>query len=348
MGGSSKTKSKQATTTELPANQQQNIDQLMAGALDYYQSGGRTFFPGDTVANFDPNQITSQDLATNFAGGAGQDFANQAIASNQFFMDPSHIYNPDNVPGFSGAVDALTRGYTQNLTENILPVIRGGDTSSGQFGGSASGIGQALAAERSNQALGDSLSGLYLGAYGQGLNQFNQAMNRSPEMFNLGLQPANIYGNVGLQNQQQAQQEIQGERERHEFAQNEDALLLTLLQSLTGNAGQYGGTTVTEGTQKGGGGGGLSQGLGGMLSLYSLFSGMGGAGAGGGSQMPNFNYSDRRLKQNIRRIGTKSGYPWYSFTIFGQEFEGVMADEVPEEFTQKVGNYLMVDYSRIL
>ena len=60
-------------------------------------------------------------------------------------------------------------------------------------------------------------------------------------------------------------------------------------------------------------------------------------------------FSDRRLKTNIERIGTVNGYPWYSFTyVWGEEAQGVMADEVPAEFTGEVGGYKTVDYSRIL
>jgi hypothetical protein len=61
--------------------------------------------------------------------------------------------------------------------------------------------------------------------------------------------------------------------------------------------------------------------------------------------------SDRRLKRNIRRIGTKFGLPWYRFTyIWGQDAEGVMADEVlqvqPEAVTTYNG-YLAVNYAML-
>jgi hypothetical protein len=54
--------------------------------------------------------------------------------------------------------------------------------------------------------------------------------------------------------------------------------------------------------------------------------------------------SDRRLKRDIKRIGTKGGYPWYSYTIFGNKAEGVMSDEIPREFVHDVGGFDMVDY----
>ena len=61
-------------------------------------------------------------------------------------------------------------------------------------------------------------------------------------------------------------------------------------------------------------------------------------------------FSDRRLKTDIRRVGTTpAGYPWYTYTyVWGEPGQGVMADEVPEEFTTTVAGYKAVDYGRLL
>lgn len=288
MGGGSTTNT-QVTEQALPENQQQNVDALLRGALQYFKSGGRTFYPGDLIADFTPEQLAGQQSMLDFAGGGGQDLVNQAIAGNAFFMDPNNIFNPQNVPGFKGSEEALTRGYTQNLTENILPYVRGGATSTGQFGGSPSGIGQALAVERSNKGLSDSLANLYLGAYGQGLDTFNQSLNRAPGLFGLGLAPGQVQAGVGDVRQGQQQREIEADVARHEFQQNEPMLLLQLLQQLTGGAGQYGGTTTSTATEKTKSSP-INQVLGGALSLASLwnptaslFAGLGGGGAGIGT-----------------------------------------------------------------
>jgi len=248
MGGSSTQNSSQTTTTSLPQNQQTNVDALLQGALDFFQTGGREFFPGDTVADFNPFQIQGQNQLVNFANGVGSDLIGQAQENNAFFTDRNNIFNLENIPGFQGSVDDITRTFTDNLTQNILPVVRGGGTATGQFGGSASGIGQALAVGDSNQGLTDSLSNLHLGAFQSGLNTFNQALDRTPDLFALGLAPGQVTSGVGDIRQQQAQNEIQGERERFDFAQNEPAFMLSLLQALTGTSGQFGGTVQSDGT----------------------------------------------------------------------------------------------------
>jgi hypothetical protein len=61
--------------------------------------------------------------------------------------------------------------------------------------------------------------------------------------------------------------------------------------------------------------------------------------------------SDRRLKKNIKRIGTFLGFPWYRFSyIWGGEAEGVMADEVRKVKPQAVlpiGPYFGVNYGAL-
>jgi hypothetical protein len=68
-------------------------------------------------------------------------------------------------------------------------------------------------------------------------------------------------------------------------------------------------------------------------------------------------FSDRRLKTDIKRIGTHSlGIGWYSWTyqkcaLAGQEACGVMADEVatvmPQAVLKNADGYSMVNYSLV-
>ena len=72
---------------------------------------------------------------------------------------------------------------------------------------------------------------------------------------------------------------------------------------------------------------------------------IGAAGTVGGAAL-----SDRRMKTNIKRIGTRGGYPWYSYNLKtdGSSHEGVMADEIPAQFTIDMGGIKLVDYGRLL
>ena len=59
--------------------------------------------------------------------------------------------------------------------------------------------------------------------------------------------------------------------------------------------------------------------------------------------------SDRRLKTNIKPIGTIKGYPAYSYDyIWGESGVGVMADEVPAKYVTRIGAFDAVDYGALL
>ena len=73
----------------------------------------------------------------------------------------------------------------------------------------------------------------------------------------------------------------------------------------------------------------------------------------GGAAMQAFPWSDRRLKSNIRRLGTHpAGMGIYAFDIFGERTVGVMADEVlavrPEAVIHTPSGYMQVDYGRLV
>lgn len=82
-----------------------------------------------------------------------------------------------------------------------------------------------------------------------------------------------------------------------------------------------------------------------LNGIFGLAGTLGAAGINQGI------FSDRRLKKNVKRIGTHScGVGIYSYDIFGKRQVGVMADEVlavrPEAVGERNG-YMTVDYARL-
>ena len=129
-------------------------------------------------------------------------------------------------------------------------------------------------------------------------------------------------------------------------------------------SGLFGTTT----TQSGGGPSAINQGLGGALAGAGLANTIGsaafspamGAGIGGGLGLLGF-LSDRRLKKDIKQIGTHANglamYSWQwndeaqsrGFDIYPTE--GFMAQEAREVYPQHVhvhpSGYLMLDYASL-
>lgn len=121
------------------------------------------------------------------------------------------------------------------------------------------------------------------------------------------------------------------------FALNQNAQNLAYQGALQNQQGMLGGLFGLGGALLGGP-------IGGAIgsSLGDIFSGGGGGNTRGGR-------SDRRLKHNIRRIGTVKGYPWYSFDyLWGESSQGVMSDEIPSQYVHQHLGFDWVDYGALL
>ncbi|WP_197727548.1 tail fiber domain-containing protein [Rhizobium ruizarguesonis] len=80
----------------------------------------------------------------------------------------------------------------------------------------------------------------------------------------------------------------------------------------------------------------------------------GGMGGGGSSSSSGGSWSDRRLKTDIRRLGTSAqGIPIYAFRYIwgGPMFVGTMAQDLlairPEAVIETASGYYMVDYDKL-
>lgn len=280
MGGKTSQQSTSTTTQMLPGMQQTNVDLLMQGARDYFNSGGAKYYGGNTVAGPADQQLQARQNAQGYATGVGQNLVDQAQANDRFWLNPQNVFNPANIPGFQAAQDGVTRQVTRNLTENILPQIRQGSVATGSLGGSRQGLGEALAVDNTNKTLADTLGNMNMQAWNTGLNQANSAAARAPQTYGLGLNPAETLSRVGGEYQSDEQKMIDAAMTRFNFDQLAPLLNLQALQGLTGTMGQYGGTTTTNTEQKMSGGSGLGQLVGGGLSLLSMMYPPAGAAAG--------------------------------------------------------------------
>lgn len=147
------------------------------------------------------------------------------------------------------------------------------------------------------------------------------------------------------QYQTQQQNELDSQYQTGLLQQGSEwSALQEYLSALSGIAGLGGTRTGTETQSKSGGLlgaiGGLAGGLSGVGSIAKSMTGLAAL-------------SDRRLKQNIKRIGaTDSGLPIYTYSYLGsaQTHMGVMAQEVAEvnpEAVVDMGGYLAVNYGAL-
>lgn len=132
-------------------------------------------YQGSTVSPFTTAQQTGQQMALD---AAGQQAGTAKTATDVFSSLPSQIAqqvpglqpfvgqtqnyetNPwaglaNADPAMASYIDAAQRPLYQNLTEQVLPNVRGGAVTAGGFGGSRQAIAEGLAAGKTAQAAGD-------------------------------------------------------------------------------------------------------------------------------------------------------------------------------------------------
>lgn len=193
------------------------------------------------------------------------------------------------------------------------------------------------AAQFSNQALGQaaSLDQARMGAMNAAMSQ-QQGLNQS-------------YANAQNQLRQQA---IAEQLQRRGMSLNEMNALLTGQQVQMPTmpsfvqSGRAETPNILGATQMG-----YDAALGAANAQNASFGNLLGAGAqlGAAYMMSPFSFSDRRLKSNIKRVGTHPiGVGIYTFTMMGFEQCGVIAQEVqkvrPDLVRRHANGYLQVDY----
>lgn len=143
----------------------------------------------DVAAGYDPSGYLN--TGSQALQGAGANLGMGYGALNTM-LDPSQMLNPDSNPYLGRYADAMARPIVQNLTERILPSIRGDAIGSGGYGGSRQGIAEGIASRGAAEAIGDRTAQLYSGAYGQGLNAMSSAAGMLPgyAQTNLGIAEA--------------------------------------------------------------------------------------------------------------------------------------------------------------
>lgn len=197
-----------------------------------------------------PLEQQAQQQALGVAQGLSP-FIQGAQGAGQF-LTSTNLLSPESNPFLAQTAQAATRPIFQNLTEQVLPAIRGGAIGAGGFGGSRQGIAEGIASRGALQSAGDVSGNIFSQGYGQGLGALQQGLSLAPQTASLGLLPSQIMQQIG---------------EQQRLAPFEQ---LSRFQSLLG------GPIMT-----GGGGTGASQGLLGQIGGLASSAGslLGGAGS---------------------------------------------------------------------
>lgn len=221
--------------------QQPYLIDIFERAQGLYNTQDPTFFPGNTVAGFTPNQVQGQNLMTDAATGGQQNLAQGVAGANQFLlgdvMDMSS--NPYMAQAMSAAIDPIY----QNLERRALPAVRSGAVAAGQLGGSRQGIAEGLAISDANRQAMNTTAVMANDQYGRNLEAMQRGLALAPQSQAAQLAPGQTLNAVGAEQQAYEQALINEAIARHDFEQRVPWDQLGAYNALV--QGNFGGTQTT-------------------------------------------------------------------------------------------------------
>jgi hypothetical protein len=284
-----------STTTQKAdpwSGQQPYLKDIFSEAQGLYNAEGPSYYPNSTVTPFTADQKTAFDQVYNFGMGGGSQAMQGAVGNVADTLSGNYLMAGN--PYFSAMSDRIASEVMPRVNSTFEAAGRGDS---------------GLAARAAAMGLGDAIGGLAYQNYGTERGNQMTAAGLAPGIdqgLYSGLNAAT--GAAGMY-QQLGQQQLNDMVNRWNYDQNLDWNKLGNYSQMV--QGNYGGTTTSSSTQP-------SNPLGTFGSLLSMGLGIA-------------NLSDRRAKENIRRIGAAdNGLPIYVYNYIGDPIPriGFMADEV--------------------
>jgi hypothetical protein len=350
------------STTEPWEEQKPYLTGGFKEAQRIYNRGSPEYYPGETLAGFDPMQKAAQQATLGYAMGpraagmqAGGEGALMRSLGGYTGFTPrqagdllaGNVRTGAGTP-YGAMENALTQGVMGNLQKNILPGIRQQQVMYQPGGSSRGALEQNKAVSAAVQSgLTKPLAQMYSDAYqtAQGMRmpmsqsiigqqQYGQQMY--PSIMNAPLSMYGAMGGVGADRRAMTQSSMDRDMARYEYQANAPQNALRNYMAMV--TGDYGSTTeqTTPGPDRGGQ----------MMQL---------AGTLGAAYL----MSDARLKDNVTRIGKEEGYNIYTWEWNDKAKElgiddptiGVMAQEVLETNPDAVelmdNGYYAVNYGEL-
>ena len=263
----------QSTTFELSPEQRALIQPAVEAGIEFAANPPQ--LPDySQVAPFNPSQLAAQESLLG-AVLPQQELAEAAAGANQFLL--GDVLYPETNPALQRTIEASTRPITDDLLERVLPGIRGGAVTAGQFGGSRQGIAEGLATGRAAQAVGDTAARVASAGYDAGLEALTRGLGLAPTTLQGLTAPGLTTGAVGDVRRALEQAQLSERASRDLYEQTAPFLAAREVAAL--GAGLPGGTTTSTATLPG------QNPLSAALGIGSLAAGLFG---GGGTALPAY------------------------------------------------------------
>jgi hypothetical protein len=242
MGKGQNDQTKQVTKAEPWAPIQPHLKGAFGDAQNIYQQGAPGFFPGQTVA---PMSGYSSQAFQNMATRAqqGNPLMGQAGGEVSKILSGDYL-DPNNNPGFQGALSAAVRPITDAFRNEVMPGVDSmfsgaGRTASGMHGQAYSNAQQDLA-----RGIGDVSSNMAFNNYGMERGNMMNALGMAPGFAANDYKDISMLGLAGQGLEGYDQRMIDAERERYDYNANKDMSWLQNYVGLLGGAPPAGQTST--------------------------------------------------------------------------------------------------------
>ena len=231
----------QTQQTVVPWDSQQSyLKDIFKQAQSQFKAKGPYPFPDQMTIGFTPQEQTAQRMTEQFALGGALDQTGQMQAAQKFLLQD--VLNPASNQYLQQHVEGAIAPVREQLLEQILPQLNSSAVVAGAYGGDRQGIAQGLAVDKATENMLNTAAEIYSKNYQAGLDAASQALRQAPTTLQTSTIPAQILSAVGETERSLAQNLLNEDIYRWNFAQNLPAAKLAQYQGAV--QGNYGGTAT--------------------------------------------------------------------------------------------------------
>jgi len=240
MGKGANNKTVQKTTSDPWAPIQPYLKGAFGDAQNIYKQGAPGFFPGQTVAGMSGYSRDAFDAMANRARG-GNPLMGQAQGEVGRILSGDYL-DPNNNPGFQGALSAAVRPITDAFRNEVMPGIDSSFSAAGRYGSGMQGQAYSDANQDLARGIGDVSSNMAFNNYGMERGNMMNALGMAPGFAANDYKDISMLGLAGQGLEGYDQRMIDAERERYDYNANKD---MSWLQNYIGMLGGAPGPSST-------------------------------------------------------------------------------------------------------
>jgi hypothetical protein len=211
-------------------------------AQSIYSQGAPGFFPGQTVA---PMSGYSAEAFQSMADRArnGNPLMGQAQGEIGKILSGDYL-DPNNNPGFQGALRAAIDPITSAFRNEVMPGIDSAFSAAGRYGSGSQGQAYNDASQNLGRSIGDVSSNMAFNNYGMERGNMMNALSMAPGFAADDWKNISMLGLAGQGLEGYDQRMIDADRERYDYNANKDMSWLQNYVGLLGGAPQAGSTST--------------------------------------------------------------------------------------------------------